>query len=273
MISPGKARLEGRASINPMPSLHDPVRFLTGVGPEMARRLARLEIRTIRDLLFHVPRSYRDRRQVTPIAFLRPHEEASVLGALRTLRIERRLRGRRDASGSVQDETGALRVVWFNQAYVERALTVGARYYFSGPVEPFHGVEMHNPEFEAEDPIEAGARIARVTPVYGLTQGVAQRWLRARVEDAIRAMPAIRDPVPETWRSERGLPSLATALAQVHFPERPEEAEPARRRLALEEILCLQISLLYARARHRGRRAAHPLASGAPGAARFRESL
>jgi len=48
MISPGKARLEGRASINPMPSLHDPVRFLTGVGPEMARRLAKLEIRTIR---------------------------------------------------------------------------------------------------------------------------------------------------------------------------------------------------------------------------------
>jgi len=180
-----------------MPSLSDPVRYLTGVGPEMARRLARLEIRTIRDLLFHVPRSYRDRRQVTPIAFLRPHEEASVLGALRTLRIERRLRGRRDASGSVQDETGALRVVWFNQAYVERALTVGARYYFSGPVEPFHGLEMHNPEFEPVDPIDGSARIARVTPVYGLTQGVAQRWLRARVEDAIRAMPVIRDLLPE----------------------------------------------------------------------------
>jgi len=69
-----------------MPSLSDPVRYLTGVGPEMARRLSRLEIRTIRDLLFHVPRSYRDRRLITPIAFLRPHQEASVLATLRTLR-------------------------------------------------------------------------------------------------------------------------------------------------------------------------------------------
>jgi ATP-dependent DNA helicase RecG len=256
-----------------MPSLSDPVRFLTGVGPEMARRLARLEIRTLRDLLFHVPRSYRDRRRITPIAFLRPNQEASILGTLRSLRIERRFRGRRDASGSVEDETGALRVVWFNQPYVEKALEVGARYCFSGAVTPFHGLEMHNPEFEEDGPIDGSARLARVTPVYGLTQGVAQRWLRARVEDAVQALPGIYDPIPEDWRREHGLPSLRQALEQVHFPGVPEDAEPARRRLALEELLGVQISLLYARARHRGRRAAHPLARGAKDAERFRASL
>ncbi|HEY2925150.1 MAG TPA: ATP-dependent DNA helicase RecG [Candidatus Eisenbacteria bacterium] len=256
-----------------MPSLNDPVRFLSGVGPEMARRLAKLDIRTLRDLLFHVPRSYRDRRSITPIAFLKPNQEASVLGTLATLRLERRLRGRRDVTGMVQDGTGALRVVWFNQPYVERALKAGARYYFSGPVEPFHGLEMHNPEFEAEENGGAEPRFARVTPVYGLTQGVTQRWLRARVLDALRKLPGIQDPVPEAWRRERGLPALRDALEQVHVPERPEDAEPARRRLALEELLRVQISLLYARARHRGRRAAHPLGSGAPLAGQFRKSL
>src|SRR2546425_7383669 len=70
------------SSIDPMASFSDPVRYLSGVGPEMARRLAKLEIRTIRDLLFHIPRSYLDRRTVTPIAFLRPNEEASILGTL-----------------------------------------------------------------------------------------------------------------------------------------------------------------------------------------------
>ncbi len=256
-----------------MPSLHDPVRFMGGVGPEMARRLAKLEIRTVRDLLFHVPRAYRDRRLVTPIAFLRPNQEASVLGTLRTVRVERRFRGRRDVSGVIQDETGALRAVWFNQPFVERALTAGERYYFAGPVEPFHGLEMHNPEFEAEDPGTEASRFARVTPVYGLTQGVAQRWLRARVEDAVRSLPQIPDPVPEAWRLAHGLPSLRDALERVHFPERPEDAEPARRRLALEELLRVQISLLYARERHRGRRAAHPLGRGAAEAARFRDAL
>ena len=272
MISPGKARLTGRASITPMPSLHDPVRFLTGVGPEMARRLAKLEIRTIRDLLFHVPRAYRDRRLVTPIAFLKPGTEATVLGMLKTARVERRFRGRRDVSARVWDETGDLRLVWFNQPFVEKALAVGQSYYFSGPVEPFHGLEMHNPDFE---PAQEGedSRFPRVTPVYGLTQGVAQRWLRARMEDAVRLLPGILDPIPEDWRRDRGLPSLRQALEQVHFPETPEAAEPARRRLALEELLRVQISLLYARARHRSRRAARPLRAGALHEARFREGL
>jgi ATP-dependent DNA helicase RecG len=256
-----------------MPSLTDPVRFLSGVGPEMARRLAKLEIRTVRDLLFHVPRAYRDRRLVTPIAFLQPNTEATVLARVVSVRVERRFRGRRDVTATIQDDTGSRRVVWFNQPFVEKALEVGRRYTFSGPVEPFHGLELHNPEFEPEEGAEDVPKLARVTPVYGLTQGVAQRWLRARVEDAVRSLPGIFDPVPEAWRRERGLPSLRQALEQVHVPERPEEAEPARRRLALEELLRVQISLLYARARHRGRRAARSLIAGAPDAIRFREGL
>lgn len=256
-----------------MPKLSDPVRFLSGVGPEMARRLARLEIRTIRDLLFHVPRAYRDLRLITPIALLKPDQEASVLGTLRSVRVERRFRGRRDVSGVVQDETGTLRVVWFNQPFVAGALTAGARYYFSGAVEPYRGLEMHNPEFTAEGTAEEEPRLPRVTPVYGLTQGIAQRWLRGRVEDAVRSLSPLYDPVPEVWRRERNLPSLRLSLEQVHFPERPEDAEPARRRLALEELLRIQISLLYARARHRGRRAAPPLSAGSAMASRFVASL
>jgi len=256
-----------------MPSFSDPIRYLSGVGPEMARRLARLEIRTIRDLLFHIPRSYLDRRTVTPIAFLRPNEEASVQGTLASVRLERRLRGRRDVAGVIQDGTGALRVVWFNQPFVERLLRAGERYFFSGPVQPFRGLEMHNPEFEPDEEGAEHRNLARVAPVYGLTQGVTQRWLRARIADALRSLSATPDPVPPEWRREHSLPGLREALEQVHFPERPEDAEPARRRLALEELLALQVSLQYARARHRGRRAARSLEPGAPLAVRFRESL
>jgi len=256
-----------------MPSLRDPVRFMSGVGPEMARRLGKLEIRTVRDLLFHIPHAYRDRRLVTPIAFLKPHTEATVLAKVMSLRLERRFRGRRDVAAMIQDETGTRRVVWFNQPFVERALRAGERYFFSGQVEPYHGLEMHNPEFEPEDGVGEGTDFARVTPVYGLTQGVTQRWLRARIEDALPAARDLPDPIPAAWRQERGLPALDLAFARVHFPPAPEDAEPARRRLALEELLRIQISLLYARARHRDRRAAHPLGAGASQASSFRASL
>src|SRR3989442_5516111 len=155
-----------RPSIDPMASFSDPVRYLSGVGPEMARRLPKLEIRTIRDLLFHVPRGYLDRRTVTPIAFLRPNEEATILGTLASVRLERRMRGRRDVAAVVQDGTGALRVVWFNQPFVERMLRAAERYFLSGPVQPFRGLEMHNPEFEPDAEGAEHRNLARHAPDY-----------------------------------------------------------------------------------------------------------
>src|SRR2546429_7656020 len=92
-----------------MLSLRDPIRYVSGVGPEMARRLAKLEIRTLRDLLFHVPRGYRDRRLITPIAFLRPHTEASVLGRVAAVPLERRLPGKRAGAGPIPDGNGGPR--------------------------------------------------------------------------------------------------------------------------------------------------------------------
>src|SRR5207244_7108847 len=137
-------------------------------------------------------------------------------------------------------------------------------YFFSGPVEPYRGLEMHNPEFEAEEEEEdARSEFARVIPVYGLTQGVTQRWLRARVEDALRAARDLPDPIPASWRAARSLPALSEAFAQVHFPPAPEDAAPARRRHPLEELLRIQLSLPDAPARRPGRRAAPPPSPGA----------
>ncbi len=256
-----------------MPALSDPIRYLTGVGPEMARRLARLEIHTVRDLLFHVPRGYRDRRAVTSIAGLTPNSEASVLATVWNVRLERRMRGRRDVSATVKDDSGALRMIWFNQPYLAATLKQGERYLFSGSVQPFRGLEMHNPEFEPDSEDAEHLNLARVVPLYALTEGITQRWLRARVRDALKGLPPIPEPVPVEWLRKFSLPPLREALDRVHFPERPEDAEAARRRLALEELLTLQVSLQYARARHRGRRGAPSLESGADLARRFQDSL
>jgi ATP-dependent DNA helicase RecG len=256
-----------------VPALTDPVRYLKGVGPEMARRLARLEINTIRDLLFHVPTGYRDRSETTPVARLRAGVEASVLATLAKLEPVRRFRGRRDLAGTLRDETGFLRVVWFNQGYLESTLRVGERYVFSGAVQAFRGLEMHNPDFEPSEGEESHLHVGRIVPRYGLTEGVTERWLRARVRSALDELAAIPEIVPEEVRSRCAVPPLRQALEEVHFPPSATAAESARRRLALEELLTLQISLQYARRRHRRGLAAPVLAGGATLAARFVRSL
>jgi len=255
-----------------MPSLSDPVRFLSGVGPEMARRLARLGIHSLRDLLFHLPTGYRDRREIVPIVSLAPGTEATVLATVASVRVERRAR-RRDVEARVRDQSGVLRAVWFNQPFVANALRAGERYLFSGTVGVFRGPEMHNPDFEPDEEGAEHRNLARIVPVHGLTQGVTQKWLRARVQDALRAIPRIPDPVPQERLAALGIPSLRDAFTRIHFPETLEQTEPARRRLSLEELLVLQISLQYARARHRRPRAAPSLERGAPLAGRFREAL
>ena len=256
-----------------MPALSDPVRYLRGVGPQMAERLGRLGIRTIHDLLLHLPTSYRDRREVTSIARLTPGAEASVLATVARLKPVRRMRGRSDLEGTLRDESGFLRAIWFNQPYRESALEIGGRYLFSGTVQAFRGLELHNPEFEPAETTGPRLHVGRIAPRYPLTQGVAERWLRARVRAALDELPDIEDVLPEEWRSRFGLPAIGRALERAHFPEGPEEVEPAVRRIALDEILALQVALEAARRRHRHRRRAEPLGAGAEPAARFLESL
>jgi ATP-dependent DNA helicase RecG len=256
-----------------MPSLTDPVRYLKGVGPEMARRLARLDIHTVRDLLFHAPTGYRDRSTPTPVASLKAGAEASVLATLARLEPVRRFRGRRDLAGTLRDETGFVRVVWFNQPYLQSELRVGERYLFAGAVQAFRGLEMHNPEFEPADGGGIHLHVGRITPRYALTQGVSERWIRARVRAALDELPDLPDLVPEESRAALGLPPLRAALEEVHFPPRLEAAEPARKRIALEEILTLQIALQYARRRHRRGVSALSLAGGAPTADGFVRAL
>ena len=246
-----------------MPVLSDPIRFLKGVGPEMARRVARLGILTIRDLLYHAPVGYRDRRSLTPIARLSPGVEASVLATVVEAKLLRRPRGRSDLAATLRDESGILRAVWFNQPFRAPLLTAGETYLFSGAVQAYRGVELHNPEFEPAEGGGAHVHTLRLAPRYALTEGVTERWLRARVRDALDELPPVPDLIAEPWRERLGLPDLRTALEEAHFPPTPDLAERAKRRLAMEELLSLQMALQFARRRHRGRLRARSLSAGA----------
>ena len=224
--------------------LASPCRYLKGVGPARAEALERLGIRTVEDLLLHVPRRYFDRSRVIPLRQLAPCEQACVRVRLESLHGRRAGRGRRNVIATVSDDTATLRVVWYN-AWSRSSLMPGHELLLAGPVVESRGrLEMRQPEFErledaSQDPIHGG----RIVPLYPLTQGISQKWLRGLVARALDwALPEVQEILPADVRT--GLPERAAAIRSVHFPESEAVTDEARRRLAFEELFCMQIVLL-----------------------------
>ncbi|MGE0443254.1 MAG: ATP-dependent DNA helicase RecG [Gemmatimonadales bacterium] len=237
--------------------LDTPVKFLKGIGERRAEALSRLGIETAHDLLWHLPHRYLDASSVTPIARLRVGEEAAAVGRVTAKGILPTRRGLRIFHAVLTDDSGSIECVWPGQAFLDRTITVGQTLLVAGPVRFYHGRQfapreylvLAEPEDADADPIAAG----RVLPVYPATQGLSHKIIRglvARHLDSLIGLSA--EILPTDLRERFGLPTLPEALRQVHHPSSTAEAERGRRRLALDELIDLQ--LMLGRARHVAKR-------------------
>ena len=221
------------------PSL--PVGRLPGVGPRREEALARLGVRTLEDALFLFPRRYEDRRRRTPLGELREGTGALFFGRVEEMEA-RRVGGRAQVRGVLRDDSGSLRLLWFHRPGVGAQLPVGTQAWFWGRPSLFGGVlGCVNPEFwlPGEDRSGEGGRIL---PLYPGTEGLPPRWLRGFLEGLVRLWaPLLPDPLPSSLRDRRGLLSLGEAVRQLHAPEDEGAWREARRRLAYQELLELQI--------------------------------
>lgn len=246
-----KRLVPNRVPAKPHPAgLDAPVMTLPGVSAATARKLARLEITTVRDLLWHLPHRYEDFSRIRTVGELVPGEEQSVVGVVWRATEVTLGKGRKATEAIVGDHTGNLRVVWFNQPWLARELRTGVRVALSGKVTVFHGVrQMESPEWELlEGDLSAAVHTGRLVPVYPLTAGLPARTLRRLMRLALDSyLPLVVDPLPADIRARHRLPSLQEALAQVHYPDDARQAETARRRLAFDELLILQLAVLRRR--------------------------
>ena len=226
-------------------ALGAPLTVLHGVGQKTAATLAKLGVNSLYDLLYYFPRRYNDYSALKPIRDLRYGEELSVAGVLRSIQVRDSRRSSLSFIEAVVDDGSApLRVIWFNQRWLMRALRPGMALILSGRIDIFTGrLALLNPEWEPLD--REHLNTGRIVPVYPLASGIRQRWLRKVMFDLVSFWaPRIADPLPPEIREPANLPSLDKALQWIHFPETQQQLAQARRRLAFDDVLYIQLGVL-----------------------------
>lgn len=220
------------------------IQYLKGVGEKRAALFAKLGLYTTEDLLAHYPRSYEDRTDMRPIAELKIGDAVCVRAMVAVPVTGHRIRGGLELfKTQVFDDTGTLRLTFFNAPYVKTLLRQGAEFTFFGKVSGLPGApEMTNPVCE---PVEkAGNATGRILPRYRLTADLSQGFVRSAVTQALsKSLESLDDPLPEDLRRRLELCHTRFAVENIHFPQNLKALELARRRLVFEELLVLQLAL------------------------------
>ncbi len=250
-------------------TLASPLSEVRGVGAVGARAVRAAGLATVGDLLWHLPHRYEDRSNPRPIASLTEPDATVTVGGRIVQVVERRAwqRRMRIVEAVVDDGSGSIKVVWFNQPYVKTKLQEGMRVWLYGALRPARrgwGLQLVAPEWEIEDEDAEPIHLGRIVPMYRRVGSWSGRRIRTAVARALEGVGAVTDPLERLLPAELGLAPLGDALSGVHFPQPPpapagagdlvgelaERRSPAHRRLAFEELLALALTL----ERERGRR-------------------
>ncbi|MGQ9553565.1 MAG: ATP-dependent DNA helicase RecG [Anaerolineae bacterium] len=225
-------------------TLESPVTAVSGIGDERATRLAKLGVSTVRDFLSLFPRRYIDYRNLKPINQLRLGDEVSLIAKVFSVRTRETGPRRRITEAILTDGTGTIRAVWFRRFGLANRLRPGSDLVVSGKVDQYLGyLQFNSPEFE---PLTSEhLHTARLVPMYPLTEGLSQRWLRKVMDTAIKGFSdLIEEPLPPQLRESLAFPERKWAVTNMHFPVDWDVLDRARKRLAFDEFLMLQLGML-----------------------------
>jgi ATP-dependent DNA helicase RecG len=229
---------------------------LRNVGEKRAAALASMGIESVFDLLTTYPRRYVDRTKRIDLSDLSVGDEAAVFAEVRRISSRRTRQGKVMVEATVSDDGGSFKVVFFNQAWRERQLPVGTQALFFGKVTDYRGQrQMTNPVVDvivgaAGDERDA-SKVGRVVPIYPASgkAGLTSWEMGGFVEESLRRAGPLLDPVPEAVRAALDLVDRTRSFWGIHLPDDPGDVAPARRRLAFDEFLRLQLLLAMRRRR------------------------
>lgn len=226
-----------------MATITDPLSTLHKVGPSVVKHLAKLAVHTIGDLLLYFPYKYLDYTKFTHISAVVPGETVTVRGVLKTINSRFSFNTRKMlVEAIISDDTGSLKVIWFNQGYLAKTLSQGDEVLLSGKVDNYKGLQLVNPVHEkiTEEMLHTG----RLVPVYKLPDELYNRTFRGIINQALQHRNELSDDIPTEIRVKYDIPALKDAVLQLHFPESRQELERAQFRMIFEEILVQQLAVL-----------------------------
>jgi ATP-dependent DNA helicase RecG len=223
------------------------IQYLKGVGPKRAQLFHKLGINNIRDLLFYPPRKYLDRSRIKSIRDIKIKDDLTVFGEVVDKGLVHTRRNFTIFNLMISDDTGYLLCKWFNQPYLKDRFQIGDRIVVSGQAQSDHGLAMINPEYEQLDDEDIELiHTGRIVPLHPATAGLSAKQIRSVIKTALEGYSqGIKETLPDDLISANSLMRIREALFQLHFPDSHEKSFQAHHRLAFEELLYLQLILLF----------------------------
>jgi ATP-dependent DNA helicase RecG len=239
-------------------ALDVPVTAVKGISTALSSRFNKMGVKTVRDLLYFFPHRHLDYSKLKTISQLIEGEEQTIIANVWQAQ-ESRPGGRRSTEAIVGDETGNMRVVWFNQPYLAKTLTTNARIILSGRVSLFKGRHVfQSPEWEIIEGQDY-VHTARLVPVYPLTQGLRPRQVRRLMKGFIdQWADKLTDFLPSELRNKHKFLELSEAIRQAHYPDDEASKDKARVRLAFDELFLLQLGVMSKKREYQQTRSGTP---------------
>ena len=232
------------------------VQELPRIGPQYQKKLKKLGIKTVRDLLFHFPHRYEDFSEIIPISNIRLKEQICIQGKILEIENNRTWKRRMILTQAlIQDQSGAIKVIWFNQPYLVNTLKQGDFVCLAGKLalrkgetylsNPIHE-KIPNPKFQIPNP--SLTHTGRLIPVYPETEGLSSKWLRFIIKPLLVGFKNKNlDSLPRKIIKDKKLMPLEKALWQIHFPDSIKLATAAKKRFSFEELFLIQLLILRER--------------------------
>ncbi|MEA3398368.1 MAG: ATP-dependent DNA helicase RecG [Patescibacteria group bacterium] len=226
-----------------MPNLNTPITQINRVGTTVAKRLGRLGINTIYDLLVYFPYRYDDFRRLTSISQLEIGQTANIVGQIELIQNKRSPKKRMYITEAlISDQTGQIKIIWFNQPFIAKNLRSGDKISLTGKVESGAGEEiMRSPAYEK---ISGGQAIHTqgIVPNYRLTANITQKQIRFLIKQVINKTSLLNDWLPPKIVKKQKFYTLGQAIKKIHFPENFFEIDQVKKRLAFNELFLLQLN-------------------------------
>lgn len=228
-------------------NLSTPIENLPYVGTTYQKRLKKLGIKNIRDLVYYFPHRYEDFSNVINISDVKINQFCSIQGKILTIENTKTWKKKMTVTNSiVEDDTGAIKVSWFNQPYLTKTLKSGDDVSLAGKVTTGkNGVYLSSPVYEKITKGKGLTHTGKIVPVYPETRGVSSKWLRFIIKPVVSQMKnSIEEMIPEEILKEENLLPLSRAIEQIHFPESKESAKKAKERFSFQNLFLIELFVL-----------------------------